>query len=911
MPVSDFQFRLIVFGFLTAIINFSVFAQPAESPEKSATPWTAEEIRLIDRSGEIVAVLENGLTVIVRENHDFPIAAARFYIRAGSIYENPRLGAGLTHLLEHLLAGGATQKRSEEDSRKLIQQVGGHHNAYTTKDHTCYFLTVPAQHVGTALSLLADWIVNPTFPEDAFKREWGVVQRELEMNATDPDHQLYQQFETLRYQVHPAQYPIIGYQQIVQQMTREDILDYYHTRYVPDNTVFVLVGDFQAEEMFQSVKKEFANFNRRPIREIVLPEEPPMTGPRELTKVMPSMKGPARIILGFETVRLQHPDLYALDTLANVIGRGKSSRLYRALCEEKQIALDVDASSDTPTYVTGTFCITSELAVEKISDLKKALAEQIDRIKKTGVTADELDRAKSQLRVQHFRSLQTVEQQADSMGRDFLTVGDAHFSDRYIDNMQRVTTEDVKLAAEKYLLPDKQITVILTPTPPAAAAGETSAEGQSLPVKKIVLDNGLTVLLKARPNTGLVNVRLAVRGGLIEETPENNGITNMMTQTELRGSKNYTSAQIDDFFDRAGGTLAAGCDNNAYSFVAETMKEDFSKAFDIFADVALRPTFADDELAKQKKQELAALAQIANSWHYSGVRFFREKFFAKSPYVRIWQGRAESLQTLTHDQLAAFHQHSTVACRAVLAIFGDIDPAAAESLARKYFDPMPKGSPLNLDQFLTDSPPTEPRFVTEKTAKNGAVIFVGFPGMKLVDVQHRYPMEIVSEIIGSNTGWLHETLRGKQLVYYAWLLSLPGLLPGYIAATGQCEADKAPLVLDTIKQLLGKAAGGEISDDEIAAAKNNRINAEILQKQTTADLAAAAATDELFGFGYDWSDHYADRILAVTAEQVRQVAHEYFTAPPTVAVISSDPDIFSKPTQLSAPQNIQEPAAPK
>jgi len=410
--------------------------QPAKSVE---IPWSAEEVRYINQSAEIVARLENGMVAIVKEHKHAPVAAVRLYVKAGSIYEQEHLGAGLSHLLEHLLIRGPTQTRSEAESLNLLQQIGARCGAYTAKDHTCYHLTVPALQVGVALNLLADWVTGLSLTEEAFKRERGVVQRELEMYSENPKTQVDSLFDELRYKVHPARFPVVGHPAIVKNLTHPIILDYYQRMYVPDNTVLVIVGDINVEGMLQAIRKEFADFTRRSTVNVVLPREPEVAGPRELRKVLPSMQGPAKMNLGFPSIDLLHEDLYALDALAGVLGTGQSSRLYRALREEIHLVFDVRADNGAPPWAAGTFTIHCELPPEHIAKAREAIWEEIDLLKEEPVTATELKRVKTQIRVNHIRVNQTAAQQAESLGRDYISTGDPHFSDRYVQNIQQVT----------------------------------------------------------------------------------------------------------------------------------------------------------------------------------------------------------------------------------------------------------------------------------------------------------------------------------------------------------------------------------------------------------------------------------------------------------------------------------------
>ncbi|MCH9021964.1 MAG: insulinase family protein, partial [Planctomycetes bacterium] len=445
-----------------------------------------------------------------------------------------------------------------------IQQIGARYNAFTSKAMTCYYLTVPAQHVGTALNLIADWVTRPIFPQEDFEREWGVVQRELEMGASDPIRQLYQIFDELRYNIHPARFPIIGHQSVLQQLTRQQILDYYHLKYVPDNCVLVIAGDINTEQMLQAVKKEFADFNRKSPPQSLLPTEPDITAPRQIVRLFPAMQGPANMIFAFPSFNLQHPDLYALDTLASILGQGKSSRFYKSLREDKQLVLSIKAMNYTPNWADGSFYIMSQLDPENVPAVKRALWQEIEKIKNEPVQPGELARAKRQLQVGHIRSHQTAEQVAASMAEDYLATGDPHFSDHYVENMQAVTAEMVQKAAQKYLLPQKQLTAVITPKPLPPDQSQPPKTAAVSKIKKITLENGLTILLKRDSSVPLVNMRLYVLGGLLDETDENNGLTNLMVKLSLKATQNYSTSDIVDYFDSVGGLIVTGAGNNTY-----------------------------------------------------------------------------------------------------------------------------------------------------------------------------------------------------------------------------------------------------------------------------------------------------------------------------------------------------------
>ncbi|MCP4708854.1 MAG: insulinase family protein, partial [Planctomycetes bacterium] len=237
-------------------------------------------------------------------------------------------------------------------------------------------------------------------------------------------------------------------------------------------------------------------------------------------------------------------------------------------------------------------------------------------------------------------------------------------------------------------------------------------------------------------------------GGLLEETDANNGLTTLMTTMATKGTRDHSGAEINEYFDGIGGSIGATAGNNTFVYTSEVMSQDFAEAFDLFAEVVLEPNFPDDELGKVKEMLSAAIAQVDNSWPDEARQFFREKFFVNGPYMRSSLGKQESIESLTREQLMAFHEQAVVGSRSVMTIFGDIDVAAVEDMVRQRFNDVTKGTVLDFGQFEAEPEIETPRRFTKETPKNGATIYVGYPGMKLTDIQDRYAMEVLTEIIG-------------------------------------------------------------------------------------------------------------------------------------------------------------------
>src|SRR5215467_7621335 len=197
--------------------------------------------------------LDNGLTVLIEENHANPVVSVEVFVRTGSMYEQEYLGSGISHFFEHLIHGGTTSTRSAAESRRLLEAIGNNTNAYTTLDHTAYYINTTAEHWRTALELLADWMFHSRLTPAEFEREKGVVQRELEQDLDNPEQMLAQTAMETRFQVHPIRYPVIGYKELVQKVARDDLVTYYQRMYTPNNMLLVVVGDVQTAAALEHI----------------------------------------------------------------------------------------------------------------------------------------------------------------------------------------------------------------------------------------------------------------------------------------------------------------------------------------------------------------------------------------------------------------------------------------------------------------------------------------------------------------------------------------------------------------------------------------------------------------------------------------------------------------------------------
>lgn len=825
------------------------------------------------------AVMTTGLTVLVQENHAAPVVTVRCFARnTGSAFEGEYLGMGLSHMLEHLVALGSTTKRPEEESQKLLDSMGGQTNAFTTTDVTAYYIDCPAKHTDLAIDLLADSMQHSTIPEEEYKREMGVVQRELEMGEADRERVLHQSLKELLYTTHPIRHPTIGYLEVVQQVKREQVLAFYRNRYVPQNLIFVVAGDVNTQHVLEETRKNFRDFPRTTERSVVLPAELAQASPRSSVR---EMEGPTtNFALAWPTVELQHPHLYALDVASYVLTNGDSSRLGARLTIEQPLATSVDSSSYTPGFVPGWFEIDVECQPERLADCRKIIQEEIERLKTELVPANELAKVKRQKAAEHVFAQQTVQEQANSVATSLISTGDPQFDDRYVEGIQSVTAEQIREVARQYLVPHRTNTVTIDPLGTRRSTAEKSAEFEETPIIRRQLKNGLTVLLKRHSVTPVVSIQAFIKGGVLAETASNNGVAALTCELMSRGTEKYPGREIAEYFDSIGGAFAVSSQRNSSFLQCLVLRDDFEKSLDYAQQVLFKPTLAADEFDKIKEIQLAQIGSRQGNPQTEMIDFWSANLPKESPYSRTVLGTAQTVGQLKVEDCQEFHRTFFVPNNMVLAIFGDIDPERTFELLEKTFGSVKQSEEFQFPPFNTKHAATEGYAVNLVTQKaNTAMLVVSFPTPAVSEVDERSKLEVINAVLtggGGAGGRLFTELRGERLVYYIAGQEITGPAPGFFLFLAQTRPDTLQDVIRRIQSNLSKIAKDGIPKEEFELAKQKLIAAHSLRNVTPQSQAFQSAVDELLGLGYEHDRAYEDRINRVSIEDVRQFVKQNF-----------------------------------
>ncbi len=819
--------------------------------------------------GVRVTTLANGLTIIVREDHSAPVVSAQAWCKTGSIHEGKWLGAGLSHVLEHMLFKGTTTRGAGRIDQE-VQDVGGYMNAYTSFDRTVYWINAPNTGATVAVDVLCDIMQNATLPAEELAKELDVIRREMDMNQDDPDRRASRRLFETAYTQSPYRFTIIGYSDIFNELKPDDIHAHYRERYTPNNLFMVVVGDVKQEEVIAQITAAFSKSKLKTVLPAFLAHEPKQTAPRELIEEAPIELG--HLFFSWHIPDVRHPDLPALDILATLLGNGRSSRLFREIREKKALVNSIDAWTYTPGEA-GLFGVSANVDADKFSVAKTAIIEEIERLKTELVPVDELAKVIKQFIAATLATRKTMQGQAQDLGGNWIAANDLGFSERYLAAVKQVTLADLQRIANQYLTVTNRNLYALLPTGSMPTQTENAPSLSENPIQKFELANGLRLLVKEDHRLPFVEFRASLKGGVLVETPENNGLTQLTAKMLLQGTHQRSAEQIATEIESVGGSIDTFGGNNSFGISAEVMSSDFEVGLNLLTDVLLRPAFPADAFQREQQFQLAGIKAQNDHMLQSGGRMMRRALFGDATYGLTSIGTESSVKSVTLAQLKSFHQDFVSPGNCVLAVFGDVNTEQVKAAVEKNFSnwikkPMPA-------KLAGSKPFTKIVRQEETRDKTQAVLLVGFPGVSVFD-EDRYALELIQEACSDLGSRLFVRVREKLgLAYFVGAQHFPGLVPGYFAFYVGTMPEKLELVE---KELLKEAEllrTEGLSSEELKRAKAKIIGQKKIGRQDLGGYAMVATLDELYGLGYDHSNQDEPQYEAVTVGQIKSVAKKY------------------------------------
>ncbi len=828
------------------------------------------------------ATLDNGLKVIIREDHRNPIVVFSVFMGSGSASEGEYAGTGISHLIEHMLFKG-TKKYPAGSIEDILNKYGGNIDGYTSYDYTGYSVIILKEHLDAAMDILKEMVTEPLFDPGELKKEMAVIEREMDMNKDDPARRISRMTFETAFLEHPYRLPVIGYKENFERLKREDVVKFFKAAYAPEKITIAVVGDVNRQEIFDKINASFGRIPRGANTSIVRPEEPLQVMER-FAEEKADIDG-AYMNISFHSTDLLNADLYAMDLLSFILGQGESSVLNENLRMKNQTVLSVSAYNYTPRD-PGLFIISSVLKEENVNKAIEDALGHIENLKQNGVNEEDLLKAKNNFIADYIYRKETIESQANDIAQSQILTGGPDFFKQYVENIKAIKTEDIKRAASKYLNVRNMTVTVLSKSGEAlktrTAPGLTEKKTED--IKRVLLSNNIPVILSENHNLPIIAVSILFKGGVRAESKDNNGVSMLVSRMLLDGAGSMSRNDIAKFYESRAIALNTFSGNNSLGITATCLKERVEDALKLISDICLNPSFPDDELKREQNEISQAIDMQDNNIINHGHRLLKELLFKTHPYRFQAIGTHDSVNKITKDTVKNFYKNIAAADNAAIGISGDFESENMSALIEKYF------SKISAGEGLKPSPAKEPGLDKniEKEVpvnKDQSLIMVGFRGVDIYD-KDRYAVGILANILSSPSGVLFNSIREeKGLTYAVGAFNVLGIDPGYIAIYGLTSKENIEKVKQGLFKELDMLARNGAKKDEIEKSKNYLKAMRKIEMQTNSGFIFSAAMDELYGLGYDDYKNFDKNIDSVTIEDVKRAAKRVFTLDRCAVVI--------------------------
>ncbi len=843
--------------------------------------------------------LDNGLTVVLEEQHAAKVAAFQVWVRAGSADERADQ-AGLAHLHEHMLFKG-TARRGPGEIAHTIEAHGGEINAWTSFDQTVYHIVIASQFAREGLDILSDAVRSSAFDPGELSREIEVVCEEIKRSTDMPSRRASRDLFTTAYKVHPYQRPVIGWEETVRGFSREKVLEFYGQHYTPSNLVVTAVGDVREAEARRWIEELFGGDWGKPYDGAVKrPVEPPAVGRRVLLREDDVKE--AYLNLGFPIVAVQHEDAAALDVLSMIAGQGDASRLSLHVKRKLSLVNEIHTYAYTPKD-PGLWVASLTLPARQAATALEETARVLMQLRTTLIPAEELATVKAIIEAEAVYQRETVQGMARKMGFYEASAGGLEQEARYYERVAGLTPEHLRAVAERYLEPSRALLTGLLPAGATLSPAEaeealerarapsaqltfprkSSAEPTPLRLNACVakkapgallvekLPSGATVVVREEAAVPLFAVRAAFLGGLRYETEQDNGLTVLLSRMLTRGTPTRSAEDISHLIDDLAGSLSGQGGRNSVGLRGEFLSKHFQRAFALFADCLSTPAFPEVELERERALMLQDI--LTREDKPSGLAFdqFNRTLYTRHPYRLPALGDAASVEKLSAQALREYHRRYLDPSQLTLCVVGDVKADEVFALAHEAFGKS-RGGATPGPVIPPEPPPVEARKAHRTLARAQSHLVLGFLGARVTDPWRR-ALEVLSTLLSGQGGRLFVELRDKRsMAYSVSSYSVEGLDPGYFAVYMGTSPEKLDAALEGVKVELTKVRETKISEAELTRAKRHLIGTHEIGLQRNGSRAALLALDHCYSLGSTDFFEYAEQIQAVTAEQVLEVA---------------------------------------
>ena len=869
--------------------------------------------------------LANGFKVINLENQNSKVVSLQVWINCGSIYEEDSQ-KGLSHFIEHLVFKGSNGYGLGEIAKK-IESMGGELNAFTSFENTCYYVNIPSVYLNEALKVLNQLAFCPCFDEQEIDNERGVVLEEINRGADLPTRVLSENFFNIHFPEHNYGDPILGTKDIINNVSRDQIIDYYKKYYSPKNSFLVISGNIGDEKTLQNTIQNIFTFENNNNFEAKIISEAKFTNGINV-KLNKKNINEAYFLCGYHIPNFFNDDIPAIDVLSTILSDGESSILYQKI-RNNNLVNSIFASSYTPKH-GGIFSLSFTLNPDKdfnnkLASIFKSLHEIFQNVIVNGFSEEDIEKAITLLVSEKVYEMETPEGLARRMGYIYSVSKNLDYDNVYYEKLKKITNKEIIEVVKKYILKENiNISCVL---PNSSSLSEKdlkqiyidnfkslNADSSDAVISKTVnskidissifninskskkpeiiqLDSGLKLILAQNSVSPLFSMKIGINGGTRFETDKTQGINSLCSRLMLYGAGDLKYTDIVKRIDSTASSMNAFSGRNSFGFSLECISSFNKEMLDLLSLIILQPNFEDQYFEIEKNVVIQEIKSIEdNLATYAGLLLL-ESIYKNHPYRYNVSGSIESVSSFNREKVLDFYNKIISSKEMVISAVGSFDKKMILSFAENLSSNLNKNSDYFGKIISKEAKQNEKRFLKKIKESKQSHIALAYKTCDILS-EDVTALKLVYSILAGQSGRLFMNLRDKKsLAYTVSPIMMFGVDAGYFGTYIACEHEKEALATASMKNELKILKTNKINDEELKRAKSFLIGRHVLGMQRYADLAFSYAFDELFGLGYDSYKEYENKINKVSNEDIIKTVNKYFNDDKENLVLLSDKSI--------------------
>jgi zinc protease len=820
--------------------------------------------------------LDNGMQVILVENHSSPMIASIVFVNAGARYEN-EFNNGSTHFLEHLLFDG-TKSKTQELLDDAIERHGGYINAFTRKELTGYLVLMPTQFIDYGLEVQSDQLFNSILPDDRFPKERKIVIEEIRQSDDDPDYAFEKLYDATVFAGTPYARPVLGFENLINTVTRAELLNYYQMYYTPNNMIALVMGDFNTPEFIKKYRQYFGRAAPRSV--------PPAPA---FKIAIPNEKKIVRRELDVKTCHLDFasagplytdPDYFAFYILNEMMNSDATSPLRKILTGEKGLAQNVSTSLTTQKDFT---IFDIAIKTDSVANVDKIIATVNETMEKAlqnwQPTQADIDAVVTSAKTQEIYMKEKLHYYGFTVAPLLVSTG-YDFVDNLNSNLAKVRPADLKRVVAKYLKTYNYVAVIATPMKQTESSMATEINSKYL---DRTLSNGLQVIIKSNPYSEVEAFMVLGKDRAASEPEGKEGMTDFVNRMLSCGTSKYDKDAISQKLTAIGANLTVA-DNPAipyddiytsrlYSFLKfETIRDFADQGIELLAEMVKNPTFPEAEIEQIRGEMMQVLGTKTGSTYQQARDGFFNLLFTGTAYTHPETGTMASVKAITAADLKDYHQRYYAPNNLILSVCTDLDP---EVMYQKLMVAFGNMKSVEANKSVVSAPVAIAGEVTQNVPmeKKQAYFYLGGKVCGATDADV-VPLRVATDILAKR---LQENLREKQGLAYrvGASVNFDRNFGWYSCAIGtgvdNYAKAKAGMLheIDSLKTVA-------VAPEELERAVNSLWGSLLTSRLSRINQAYYMAVNQFLVGKYDVEDDLIEALKKVTKDDVQRVAQKYF-----------------------------------